>query len=81
VNNPALRDFCNTTIGRADIEESKSNVAMNPCWGYCIATPGRLVGQIPDGGKNAIFLLLAKDSTIPEVIELTNEMGEHSSAK
>jgi hypothetical protein len=29
VNNPTLGDFCDTMIGRADIEESKSNVAMN----------------------------------------------------
>jgi hypothetical protein len=29
VNNPTLGDFCDAMIGRADIEESKSNVAMN----------------------------------------------------
>ena len=29
VNNPTLDDFCDNMIGRADIEESKSNVAMN----------------------------------------------------
>jgi hypothetical protein len=29
VNNPNLCAFCDTSIGRADIEESKSNVAMN----------------------------------------------------
>ncbi|CAN6967500.1 unnamed protein product, partial [Brassica rapa subsp. trilocularis] len=29
VNNPTLGEFCFTMIGRADIEESKSNVAMN----------------------------------------------------
>ncbi|KAE8666427.1 Regulator of rDNA transcription protein 15 [Hibiscus syriacus] len=29
VNNPTLGEFCFTTIGRADIEGSKSNVAMN----------------------------------------------------
>ena len=29
MNNPTLGDFCDTMIGRADIEESKSNVAMN----------------------------------------------------
>ena len=29
MNNPTLGDFCVTMIGRADIEESKSNVAMN----------------------------------------------------
>ena len=42
VNNPTLGDFCDTMIGRADIEESKSNVAMNawlpqasyPCGNY-----------------------------------------------
>ncbi len=28
VNNPTLGEFCFTMIGRADIEESKSNVAM-----------------------------------------------------
>ena len=29
MNNPNLCAFCDTRIGRADIEESKSNVAMN----------------------------------------------------
>jgi len=29
VNNPTLCEFCFTMIGRADIEESKSGVAMN----------------------------------------------------
>ena len=29
MNNPTLGDFCDTMIGRADIEESKSDVAMN----------------------------------------------------
>ncbi|PHT25252.1 Regulator of rDNA transcription protein 15 [Capsicum baccatum] len=29
VNNPTLGEFCFTMIGRADIERSKSNVAMN----------------------------------------------------
>ena len=29
MNNPTLGDFCVTMIGRADIEGSKSNVAMN----------------------------------------------------
>jgi hypothetical protein len=29
VNNPTLGDFCFAMIGRADIEGSKSNVAMN----------------------------------------------------
>jgi hypothetical protein len=29
VNNPTLTVFCGGMIGRADIEESKSNVAMN----------------------------------------------------
>ena len=29
MNNPNLCAFCDTSIGRADIEESKSNVAMN----------------------------------------------------
>jgi hypothetical protein len=29
VNNPTLGDFCVTMIGRADIEGSKSNVAMD----------------------------------------------------
>ncbi|OZJ01339.1 hypothetical protein BZG36_05732, partial [Bifiguratus adelaidae] len=29
VNNPTLTEFCFGMIGRADIEESKSNVAMN----------------------------------------------------
>ncbi|CAN7135833.1 unnamed protein product, partial [Brassica rapa subsp. narinosa] len=29
VNNPTLGEFCFTMIGRADIEGSKSNVAMN----------------------------------------------------
>ncbi|KAI8046941.1 hypothetical protein B0P05DRAFT_592949 [Gilbertella persicaria] len=29
VNNPTLTEFCFSMIGRADIEESKSNVAMN----------------------------------------------------
>ncbi|KAG0751589.1 hypothetical protein G6F70_008676 [Rhizopus microsporus] len=29
VNNPTLNEFCFIMIGRADIEESKSNVAMN----------------------------------------------------
>ena len=29
MNNPTLGEFCFTMIGRADIEESKSNVAMN----------------------------------------------------
>ena len=29
MNNPNLYAFCDVSIGRADIEESKSNVAMN----------------------------------------------------
>ena len=29
VSNPTLGEFCFTMIGRADIEGSKSNVAMN----------------------------------------------------
>ncbi|KAK3810889.1 MAG: hypothetical protein J3Q66DRAFT_286855, partial [Benniella sp.] len=29
VNNPTLTEFCFSMIGRADIEGSKSNVAMN----------------------------------------------------
>lgn len=29
MNNPTLGEFCFTMVGRADIEESKSNVAMN----------------------------------------------------
>ena len=29
MNNPTLGDFCVTMIGRADLEGSKSNVAMN----------------------------------------------------
>ena len=29
VNNPTLREFCFAMIGRADIEGSKSNVAMS----------------------------------------------------
>ena len=29
MNNPTLGDFCDPMIGRADIEGSKSNVAMN----------------------------------------------------
>ncbi|WZY99809.1 hypothetical protein YC2023_072138 [Brassica napus] len=29
VNNPTLGEFCFTMIRRADIERSKSNVAMN----------------------------------------------------
>ena len=29
VNNPTIGEFCFTMIGRADIEGSKSNVAMN----------------------------------------------------
>ena len=29
LSSPTLGDFCNTLIGKADIEESKSNVAMN----------------------------------------------------
>ncbi|CCK92616.1 Predicted protein (fragment) [Clostridioides difficile E28] len=29
MNNPTLTEFCFGMIGRADIEESKSNVAMN----------------------------------------------------
>ncbi|KAK8375087.1 hypothetical protein O3P69_012436, partial [Scylla paramamosain] len=29
VNNPTLGEFCFTMIGRADIEGSKSDVAMN----------------------------------------------------
>ena len=31
VNNPTLGEFCFAMIGRADIEGSKSNVAMNAC--------------------------------------------------
>ncbi|KAK3842156.1 MAG: hypothetical protein J3R72DRAFT_368416 [Linnemannia gamsii] len=29
VNNPTLTEFCFSMIGRADIEGSKSNIAMN----------------------------------------------------
>ena len=43
VNSPRLCDFCVSMIGRADIEGSKSNVAMNawlpqasyPCGNFC----------------------------------------------
>ena len=38
VNNPTLGEFCFTMIGRADIEGSKSNVAMKglayPCGNF-----------------------------------------------
>ncbi|PHT29702.1 hypothetical protein CQW23_30678 [Capsicum baccatum] len=47
VNNPTLAEFCFTMIGRADIEGSKSNVAMNawlpqasyPCVGFPLSVP------------------------------------------
>ena len=46
MNNPTLGDFCDTMIGRADIEESKSNVAMNawlpqasyPCGNFSVTS-------------------------------------------
>ena len=46
MNNPTLWDFCVSMIGRADIEESKSNVAMNawlpqasyPCGNFSVTS-------------------------------------------
>jgi hypothetical protein len=59
-------------------------------WGYYITTPGGLVERPPDGGRKS-FLSLLKDSTIndhysvacgvPEVVDLTNEIAEQSTAK
>ncbi|XP_019447294.1 PREDICTED: uncharacterized protein LOC109350517 [Lupinus angustifolius] len=36
VNNPTLGEFCFTMIGRADIEGSNSNVAMNACHAFTV---------------------------------------------
>ena len=52
MNNPTLCEFCFTMIGRADIEGSKSNVAMNarlpqasyPCGNFS-DTPGFILGR------------------------------------
>src|SRR3954468_544037 len=59
VNNPTLTEFCFGMIGRADIEGSKSNVAMN-AWlpqassllpgGYLPSCPHR--GHWPVGGHH-----------------------------
>eukprot|EP00347_Sterkiella_histriomuscorum_P023354 403334965 len=53
VNNPTLGEFCFTMIGRADIEESKSNVAMNawlpqasyPCGNFSDTSSLKLLKQ------------------------------------
>ena len=59
-------------------------------WGYFITKPGGLVERPPDGAKKS-FISLLKDSTIndhysvargvPEVVDLTNEIAEQSTAK
>jgi hypothetical protein len=54
VNNPTLTEFCFGMIGRADIEGSKSNVAMNawlpqasyPCG---TVTPTSVITKVPLG--------------------------------
>ena len=48
VNNPTLWDFCVSMIGRADIEGSKSNVAMN-VWHNKF---GLLAACLPTGGHS-----------------------------
>ncbi len=47
MNNPTLTEFCFGMIGRADIEGSKSNVAMN-AW---LPQASSLIRVIADGDK------------------------------
>ena len=61
MNNPTLGDFCDTMIGRADIEGSKSNVAMNawlpqasyPCGNFSDTSCLKLSG--PKGSLGPAF--------------------------
>ena len=55
-NNPTLYEFCFVMVGRADIEESKSNVAMNawlpqasyPCGNFSDTSTGT---RLPEKGS------------------------------
>ncbi|PHT28089.1 hypothetical protein CQW23_32313 [Capsicum baccatum] len=57
VNNPTLGEFCFIMIGRADIEGSKSNVAMNawlpqasyPCGNFSDTSSFEYKGKAPEG--------------------------------
>ncbi|KAI2514285.1 hypothetical protein MHU86_178 [Fragilaria crotonensis] len=77
--------FRRCSFGQDPFGNPKRNI-----WGYYITTPGGLVQRPPDGGKKS-FISLLKDSTIndhysvargvPEVVDLTNEIAEQSTAK
>jgi hypothetical protein len=72
------------TIGYDPFGNPKRNV-----WGYYVTAPGGQVGRPPDGKMN--FLSFLQDKMIgdhysvtrgvPEVVDLTSEIAEQSSAK
>ena len=66
MNNPNLCAFCDTSIGRADIEESKSNVAMNawlpqasyPCGNFSVTSSRTFPG--PKGSIGHAFAVCVR---------------------
>ena len=53
MNNPTLTEFCFGMIGRADIEGSKSNVAMNAWLPQASSVIDSIPGAHPDGRGRA----------------------------
>jgi hypothetical protein len=70
MNNPTLCPGCKTMIGRADIEESKSNVAMNawlpqasyPCGNFSDTSCLTSRARVPRKGRDDIAILKTKGS-------------------
>jgi len=58
VNNPTLCEFCFTMIGRADIEESKSGVAMNAWPPQASSRVLESSGHIDLGPKTHTYILM-----------------------
>jgi hypothetical protein len=64
VNNPTLTEFCFGMIGRADIEGSKSNVAMNawlpqasyPCGTFVPIAKANLGNSLSSGPVKSFIL-------------------------
>ena len=89
MNNPTLGEFCFTMIGRADIEGSKSNVAMNawlpqasyPC-GTVAPTPPQQRGRAPLapgrlGLSSRGCLSAGPDSILRPAFRCTGRRGPH----
>ena len=73
MNNPTLGEFCFTMIGRADIEGSKSNVAMNawlpqasyPCGNFSDTSCLKLVKS--KGSIGHAFTVCSRTETLDQV--------------